>query len=119
MARAGRTCSDRTSGDTCPRRAGPTGRCEVHEKAHERARGTRQARGYDKDFDRARLKAARDVLAGRAVCWRCDEPITPGTPWDLGHGDGGSVAGPEHRGRCNRRAAGLKAHGLPWTGPET
>lgn len=119
MPRAGRTCSDRTSGDTCPQRAGPTGRCEPHERAHEAARGTRQARGYDQDFDQARLKAARTVLAGRAVCWRCREPIVPGTPWDLGHDDEGAVAGPEHRSACNRRAAGLKAHGTPWSAPET
>jgi hypothetical protein len=112
MPRAKRTCSD------CPRACtGP--RCPVHAAAYELARGNRQERGYDGLYDAARREAAKLVLRGRAVCWRCGEPIVAGTPWDLGHDDeDGRVRGPEHAGPCNRRAAGLKAHGLPWTPPE-
>lgn len=52
------------------------------------------------------------VASGRAVCWRCLEPIRPDEPWDAGHLDdiarGGDPLGrvePEHR-TCNRRAGG-------------
>jgi hypothetical protein len=43
------------------------------------------------------------VKAGKAVCWRCEQPIAPGEPWDLGHDDENPSKhrGPEHR-RCNR-----------------
>ena len=43
------------------------------------------------------------VEAGLAVCWRCQQAISPWEPWDLGHvpGDRSRYAGPEHR-KCNR-----------------
>jgi hypothetical protein len=114
MARARRTCSDRSNGDTCPALAGPDGRCAAHARSFEDERGSRQRRGYDRAFDAARRQAEKDVQDGRAVCWRCGLPIRAGDPWDLGH-DGPLVAGPEHRSGCNRRAAGLKTHGKAWT----
>lgn len=50
------------------------------------------------------------VDAGTVECWRCGELIEPGEPWDLGHADDDpdQYNGPEHRGRCNRRAGGEK-----------
>ena len=50
------------------------------------------------------------VASGRAVCWRCQLPISPGQAWDAGHVDdlalGGDPDGerlPEHAS-CNRSA---------------
>lgn len=115
MPRAKRTCSDHSNGVNCPKVATNGSRCDAHAVAYEAARGTRQARGYDAKHDRERVRWAAKAVAGRVTCWRCGEPIVPGEPWDLGHDDDGTSRGPEHRGRCNRRAAGRKAHGLPWT----
>lgn len=42
------------------------------------------------------------VNAGTVTCWRCQQPIHPGTPWDLGH-RGDLPPHPEHA-RCNRSA---------------
>jgi hypothetical protein len=52
---------------------------------------------------RKRLKPL--VESGRMMCWRCGQPILPGEKWDLGHTDGGGIAGPEHASE-NRRAGG-------------
>jgi hypothetical protein len=43
------------------------------------------------------------VADGGVDCARCNEPIEPGTPWDLGHvaGSATEYAGPMHQ-RCNR-----------------
>ena len=42
------------------------------------------------------------VAGGGVNCSRCQEPIEPGTPWDLGHSaDRTRWTGPEHRA-CNR-----------------
>src|SRR6187549_1082523 len=124
MSRARRTCAGKIqqpdgSRINCPSISVREGRCERHAAEYEAARGNRQSRGYDRMFDQARRKAAGTVAAGRAVCWRCGEAIMPGDEWDLGHGDGGSVAGPEHRRTCNLRAAGLKAAGRAWSAPQS
>lgn len=50
-------------------------------------------------------------LHGSLDCWRCPEPITPATPWDLGHRTDRALGGndtdlaPEHR-HCSRTAGG-------------
>jgi hypothetical protein len=69
---------------------------------------------YDADHSRRRRVWAQLVAAGDVRCARGAEClyavngvaglIHPGQPWDLGHPDGISRGGPEHR-RCNRRTA--------------
>lgn len=77
----------------------------------ERANTT--ARGYGSAHQRARKKWAVLVEAGEVCCWRCGRLIVPGTAWDMGHDDDDRSlpALPEHAYRCNRAAAGRKAHG--------
>jgi len=61
---------------------------------------------YSRQHRNRRKALAAFVASGQAVCWRCQLPILPGTPWDLGHvGDlrDGATA-PEHR-KCNRGTA--------------
>lgn len=47
------------------------------------------------------------VATGHVKCWRCDEFINAGEPWDLGHDDEdrNQYRGPEHV-RCNRATSG-------------
>ena len=74
----------------CPK-VGPwqRGRCPDHDRARDRARGTRQARGYDATHDRLRAHYQRRMDRGETfTCWRpgCDRPIDPKL-WHLGHDD--------------------------------
>jgi hypothetical protein len=73
----------------------------------QRVKAKTASRGYCGRHQTLRRRVARIVEAGLASCWRCELPIVPGEPWDLGHADGdrSSYAGPEHR-RCNRATAG-------------
>lgn len=87
-----------------------TPRCPTHAREADRARGTRQQRGYTTEHDRLRAELAPIVERGDAICWRCRQPIQPGTAWDLGHTDDRSAwTGPEHA-TCNRAAGGRSAH---------
>lgn len=62
-------------------------RCPEHERAKDKARGTRQQRGYDAAHDRLRADYQRRMDAGeRFDCWRCERPIDP-LAWTLGHCD--------------------------------
>jgi hypothetical protein len=58
---------------------------------------------YGTHHKKVRQRYALQVRAGKSVCWRCGEPISPDEPWDLGHDDENPSKhrGPEHR-RCNR-----------------
>ena len=82
----------------CPRIGRwPRGRCPDHDRARDRARGTRQERGYDAPHDRLRAHHQRRMDAGRTyTCWRCGDPIDPRS-WHLGHDDHdrGKYRGPE------------------------
>lgn len=74
-------------------------------------RPTSTQRGYTYQHQKLRQKAAREVAAGLAYCWRClsegkskqEAWISPDEDWDLGHDDRDRSVyrGPEHR-RCNR-----------------
>lgn len=110
MPRAPHPCPE--PGCTTPVPAG-TSRCPAHTRARDKARGTRQSRGYDAGHDRARRTLAPLVAMGHATCWRCGLPITPGTEWHVGHDDHDRsiTRGPEHA-YCNLSAAGRARHGL-------
>lgn len=90
--------------------------CPEHAAQHERARGTRQQRGYDRSYDLARVWWKRKIDRGDEVnchapeCLMPHRRILPGQPFDLGHDDNRNVRGPEHP-RCNRSAGGRAAHG--------
>jgi hypothetical protein len=65
------------------------------------------ARGYGAGHQQLRREWAPRVDAGDVTCRRCQQPIHPGEPWDLGHHDQNrdTYTGPEHRS-CNRATAG-------------
>ncbi len=87
--------------DGCPELV-TTGRCETHRKKRDRARGTRQERGYDRAYDNERRHYEKRMARGeRFTCWRCHKPIVGA--WDLGHcvNDRRLIHGPQHVS-CNR-----------------
>jgi hypothetical protein len=75
------------------------------------SRAGTSARGYGGRHQALRKKLAALVASGRAVCWRCGQPILPGTLWDLGHDDldHSIYRGVEHR-RCNRSSAASRGN---------
>jgi hypothetical protein len=104
----------------CPAHPGscPTlvanGRCPDCERQADQARGRRQQRGYNTDYDRARRHWAEKVARGGVrcfapICLMPARPIHPGQPWDLGHDDNRNIRGPEHA-TCNRSAGGKASH---------
>ena len=80
-----------------------TTRCDDHTRSKDKARGTRQQRGYDAQYDTAR-KADLKAMANGAVltCWRCGDTVWP-HDYSLGHCDDDRTIlhGPEHLTRCN------------------
>lgn len=63
------------------------GRCDDHRRARDRARGTRQERGYDARHDALRADYQRRMNRGETFqCWRCGDDIDP-EHWHLGHDD--------------------------------
>lgn len=69
---------------------------------------TTTQRGYGSSHQAERKRWEPLVQAGGIVCRRCDQPIEPAAPWDLGHNDERTAwTGPEHQA-CNR-AAGARA----------
>lgn len=99
------SCPDLTTTRRCPRCA--------HQA--EARRGSRQARGYDAEYDRERRRWAPKVAACTVHCHAdvCIEPvrlILMHQPWDLGHDEQRRIRGPEHA-TCNRSAGGKAAHG--------
>ena len=79
------------------------GRCPTCSSKHEKARGTRQERGYDAEYER-QLRTPEYVNATH--CGNCEEPFTPENPKTGGHtvalrnGGQGSKVVPHCR-RCN------------------
>lgn len=75
----------------CPALTDST-RCTDHTRQRDRARGTRQQRGYDAAHDRLRATWQHKLDTGATVwCWRClthgtRTPIDPSN-WHLGHDD--------------------------------
>lgn len=85
--------------------------CVEHNREYEAKRGTPEQRGYDHAHRKMRANVALAVEAGRAICSRCELPISPGDLWHLDHDDTDRTKylGPAHA-RCNTSAGGLKAH---------
>lgn len=80
-----------------------TGRCAAHRRERERARGTRQERGYDATYDRLRAADVARLARGEVLtCWRCNGVILP-HDYSLGHcdDDRSVIHGPEHLRQCN------------------
>lgn len=82
------------------------GRCADCERAKDKARGTREERGYGAEHRATRERWAPLVATGNVKCWRCGEFIPVGAPFDLGHDDRDRTKyrGPEHV-TCNRATA--------------
>lgn len=72
-------------------------RCPTCRRGVDRARGSRQARGYGAEHEELRAAWAPAVEAGLVSCWRCLAPLVAGQPWHLGHDDAdrGVYQGPE------------------------
>jgi hypothetical protein len=72
-------------------------------------KGKTTARGYGRQHQRRRAELAPYVAAGLVDCWRCEQRIRPGQPWDLGHDDSDRTRyrGAEHQA-CNRGAPGKR-----------
>lgn len=62
-------------------------RCRDCERERDKARGSREERGYGYEHrkERARLQSYMDAGV-RFRCWRCGRPINP-KRWQLGHCD--------------------------------
>jgi hypothetical protein len=85
-------------------------RCPAHASERERARGTRQQRGYDAEHDRLRARWKPKVERCEVKCARCGQLILPGQTWHLDHTDDRvGYLGPSHE-RCNTSAGGRAAH---------
>jgi hypothetical protein len=101
----------------CPKRGCPslipagTRYCPTHEREYDRARGTRQARGYDTAHDQLRASWQRRINDGELVLCAdgCGTRIT-GRAWDLGHtADRSAYIGPMTQAH-NRADGGRRAH---------
>lgn len=80
-----------------------TTRCTACTRDNDKARGTRQQRGYDKDYDRSRRADVARLRQGAVLhCWRCGDVVLP-HDYSLGHcdDDRSILHGPEHLTRCN------------------
>lgn len=75
------------------------------------SKGSSAHRGYGYHHRKLRAELQPHIDAGEAICWRCRQPIHPGTPWDLGHDDDDRniYRGPEHQG-CNRGSAATRGN---------
>lgn len=97
-----------------PRTTGSrAGRCPACSRAHDRARGSREERGYGAAHQATRAAYQARMDAGEVLtCWRCGEPVTAADEWHLGHDDHDRTItrGPEHARRCNLSAAGKASH---------
>ena len=80
-------------------------RCRECERAKDKARGTRQERGYGAEHEALARDYQRRMDNGeRFTCWRCGDPLgtVRGRDWQLGHDDldRSKYRGPECPG-CN------------------
>lgn len=100
MPRARRVCTE----PGCPTLT-DTGRCDQHKRQADRARGSRQERGYDAAHERERKRWARLLPL---PCARCGRLIQRTDKWHLDHTDDRSgYLGPSCAA-CNVSAAHRK-----------
>lgn len=93
----------------CPT-LGVTTRCVEHAREADKARGTRQERGYGSGHDVERAKWVRIIDATGWPCARCEGRIQPGEDFHLDHTeDRSGYLGPSHAA-CNLSAAGKARH---------
>ncbi len=105
MARAKKICAK----PGCPETTAAS-YCTAHAREVDKARGSRESRGYGYEHRTLRKQFERYVEAGQVYCARCRELIQPGTQWALDHSDDrASYLGPSHK-RCNDSAGGKAAH---------
>jgi hypothetical protein len=84
--------------------------CREHRAERERARGTRQQRGYGADHDRRRAAIVNAMNAGTVVrCIDCRTVLTPQT-LHLGHTDDRTAYRGAQCVQCNDGEAGRKSH---------
>lgn len=60
------------------------GRCTDCKREHEKARGTKQQRGYDAEHGRIRARLLADLIDG-TPCEGCGEPMRKGQALDAAH----------------------------------
>lgn len=92
-----------------------TTRCQQHTRQLDKARGTRQQRGYDSDYDKARQALADALASGYTLrCWRCNGIVTLDT-LSLGHCDNDRTVlhGAEHLTECNLGTASRRGKRCP------
>jgi hypothetical protein len=91
----------------CPELIGKGERaCAEHRAEYEKARGSREARGYDGAHRALRQRWARIIARQPVSCSRCGGPIGPGMAWHLDHTDDRTgYLGPSHAS-CNAAAGG-------------
>ncbi|MGE2733834.1 hypothetical protein [Mycolicibacterium vaccae] len=77
------------------------------------AQGSTSRRGYGTRHQRLREQLKPIVKSGQAICWRCEQPIGPEQPFDLGHDDDDRTIyrGPEHALKDDCAAGGNRAAG--------
>lgn len=85
--------------------------CPQHNAEHDKKRGTKAARGYDKNFYSIRRRFVEIHKTQELHCWRCNKTIPIGDTFHLGHHDEDRtvIMGPECPG-CNLSAAGKSSH---------
>ena len=83
------------------------GTCLKHRREADKARGSREARGYDYAHREFRKAFIPEHQAGTLICWRCRELIPASEPFHLGHDDHdrSMYRGAEHV-RCNTATKG-------------
>lgn len=83
--------------------------CPTCQTTRDRARPTPEQRGYGPRHRALRRRWQHRIRSGETPpCPKCGHPITPTTPWDLGHTDDrDDWTGPEHA-TCNRADGGRR-----------
>ena len=87
-----------------------SGYCPTHARERDKARGSKEQRGYGAAHSKERAKWAAIIARMPVLCSRCHLPITADMDWHLDHTpDRRGYLGPSHA-TCNLSAAGKAAH---------